>query len=98
MWHSLDVHGGTSAGGLRSFVIVQHNVDDAVVDLPQHNVDDAVLPQFSLGVMGDGEDMPALVGDSDGEDMPELEFSDSDEEDIHAPPGPAAAAGPGRSF
>ena len=41
----------------------------------------------------DGEDMPALVGYSDGEDMPELFFSDSDEEDIHAPPGPAAAAG-----
>ncbi len=86
MWHSLDVHGGTSAGGLRPFGFVQHNVDldDAVVD----------LPQFGLGVMGDGDDdMPALVGDSDGEDMPELEFSDSDEEDIHAPPGPAAAAG-----
>ncbi len=70
MWHSLAVHGGTSAGG-REAVIVQH--DDAVVD----------LPQFGLGVMGDGDDdMPALVGDSD-----------SDEEDIHAPPGPAAAAG-----
>jgi hypothetical protein len=97
----LPVHGGTSQGGLRPFGFVQHNVDDAVVDLPQHNVDDAVvdLPQFGLGVMGDGDDdMPALVGDSDGEDMPELEFSDSDEEDIHAPPGPAAAAGPGRSF
>ena len=83
MWHSLDVHGGTSAGGLRLFAIVQHNVDDAVVDLPHHNVDDAVvdLPQFGHGVMGDGDDdMPALV-------------SDSDEEDIHAPPGPAAAAG-----
>ena len=93
----MTVHGGTSAGGLRPFGFVQLNVDDAVVDLPQHNVDDAVLPQFGLGVMGDGEDMPALVGDSDGEDMPEL-ISDSDEEDIHAPPGPAAAAGPGRSF
>jgi hypothetical protein len=88
MWHSVTVHGGTSDGGLRPF---------GVIDLPQHNVDDAVLPQFGLGVMGDGEDMPALVGDSDGEDMPEL-ISDSDEEDIHAPPGPAAAAGPGRSF
>ncbi len=67
----MDVHGGTSAEGLRLFAIVQHNVDDAVVD----------LPQFGHGVMGDGDDdMPALV-------------SDSDEEDIHAPPGPAAAAG-----
>ena len=27
----MDVHGGTSAGGLRLFAIVQHNVDDAVV-------------------------------------------------------------------
>ena len=81
----MTVHGGTSAGGLRPFGFVQLNVDDcivddAVVDLPQHNVDDAVVPQFGLGVMGDGDDdMPALV-------------SDSDEEDIHAPPGPAAAA------
>jgi hypothetical protein len=76
----LTVHGGTSAGGLRPFGFVQLYVDDDVVDLPQHNVDDAVVPQFGLGVMGDGDDdMPALV-------------SDSDEEDIHAPPGPAAAA------
>ena len=84
----MTVHGGTSAGGLRPFGFVQLiNFDDAVVDLPHHNIDDAVtarvvdLPQFGLGVMGDGDDdMPALV-------------SDSDEEDIHAPPGPAAAAG-----
>ncbi len=71
VWQS--VHGGTSAGGLRPFGFVQHNVDldDGVIDLPQFPV----------------------LGDSDGEVMPELFFSDSDEEDIHAPPGPAAAAG-----
>ena len=63
IWHSLTVHGGTSAGGLRPFGFVQLiNFDDAVVD----------LPQFGHGVMGDGDDdMPALVSDSDGEDMPE---------------------------
>jgi hypothetical protein len=76
-----DQRGRPEAVRVRFFL--QHNEDsDGVID----------LPQFPVLGDSDGEDMPALVGDSDGEDMPELFFSESDEEDIHAPPGPAAAA------
>ena len=54
--------------------------------LIHHDSNDSEMP----ALVGD---IPALVGDIDNDMQALVDSSDSDEEDIQAPPGPAATAG-----